>query len=102
MLLALAKVGSEVSELLLERWPNPTMWADRVYLFRSLPFEHKTVKASDWLDDQEEPLKELALFQKIETEIQADNELVVLISKGAAGSIYRWMIGEGLIVSEDI
>jgi hypothetical protein len=83
---------------LLERFPQARYWDDRAYLFVAEPENYNhTVLASDWLDENEEPLKELALFQKIETEIQADNELVVLISKGAAGQLYRWMVSAELI-----
>ena len=112
MLLALARVGSEVSEEMHKEWPNPTLINDIVYLFRSDEAlrkkrakekkVYKTVLASEWLDDDEQPLKDLALFQKIEAAIKADHELVVLISKGAAGSIYRWMIEAGLIKIDEV
>ena len=105
MLCALVRKESELALKCLERWPSPRLYDDRVYYFRSLPFDYdNTVLASDWLDDQEipEPLKGGALFQKAEAAIKADHELAVLISKGSGQALYEWMIEAGLIAIESI
>lgn len=102
----ISRKGSVVATQILVRWPKPTLWDDCIYAFRSLPFDHSnTVEASSWLDGQEEPqpITEQSLFDKIELVIEADNELCVLISKGALGSLYRWMGTQGLLpIQEEI
>ena len=100
---AIAKDGSEISNRIAEKWPHARLWDRRARLYRTLPFEYENVvHASDWLDENEKPIQEAALLQKVEAEIQADNELVVLISKGAAGQLYRWMVSTGLIEETEV
>ena len=103
MLCALVRKESDLAAKCLERWPSPRLYDDRVYYFRSLPFDYdNTVLASEWLDSDDEPLKGGALFQKAEAAIQADHELAVLISKGSGQALYMWMVEAGLIAIESI
>lgn len=99
----ISRKGSTVATQIIVRWPKPTLWDDCIYAFRSLPFEYSnTVEASSWLDVEGNAIVEQALFDKIELVIEADNELCVLISKGALGSLYRWMGTQGLLPPEII
>ena len=101
----IARKDSAVAARISERWPSPTLWDDRALVFRGLSLEYENqIDSSIWYDDQEEPqpLVGQALFLKIESLIQADHELVVMISKSSLGALYKWMGDSGLLPTDGI